>query len=108
MKDVCPMVVKMIKQHLATHGRAPDQMDRYWLHQANQHMNDFVAKALLGKDFTRDQAPLVLDEFGNTGSAGSVIAFHRYSEDLPIGAQGLLCSFGAGYSAGLAVLERVA
>ena len=108
MKDVCPLVAKMIKGHLEEQGSAPDQMDRYWLHQANQHMNDFVAKALMGKDFAREAAPLVLDEFGNTGSAGSVIAFHRHNDDLPVGSQGLLCSFGAGYSAGLAVMERAA
>ena len=100
------MVAKMIKDHLATLNLTPGSIDRYWLHQANQHMNDFISKALLGKDFRRDQAPLVLDEFGNTGSAGSIIALHRHNQDLPPGARGLLCSFGAGYSAGLAVWRK--
>ena len=31
----------------------------------------------------------------------------RYSRDLPGGTYGLLCSFGAGYSAGSVILKKV-
>ena len=47
-----------------------------------------------------------LDEFGNTASAGSLIAFSRHSEDLPAGAYGMLASFGAGYSLGALLMQR--
>jgi len=35
-----------------------------------------------------------------TSSAGSIIAFHKHSGDFENGETGLICSFGAGYSAG--------
>ena len=50
---------------------------------------------------------MILDEFANTSSAGSVIAFHRHHEDLAPGDLGVLCSFGAGYSIGSLLLERI-
>lgn len=34
-----------------------------------------------------------------TRTAGSIVAFHRHRDDLPPGALGVVCSFGAGYSA---------
>ena len=42
----------------------------------------------------------------NTSSAGSIIAFHKYQDDLPAGAIGVICSFGAGYSIGCVVLRK--
>jgi len=48
-----------------------------------------------------------LDEYANTSSAGSVIAFHKFHDDLAPGNLGVLCAFGAGYSAGVAVLRKV-
>ena len=55
-----------------------------------------------------DQVPLrtILDEWSNTSSAGSVIAFHLHSSDLAPGNIGVLCSFGAGYSIGCAIIRR--
>ncbi|MFE8730923.1 3-oxoacyl-[acyl-carrier-protein] synthase III C-terminal domain-containing protein, partial [Aeromonas hydrophila] len=47
-----------------------------------------------------------LDSYGNTSSAGSIIASHLYDRDLPVGARGVLCSFGAGYSIGSLLLQR--
>jgi beta-ketodecanoyl-[acyl-carrier-protein] synthase len=49
---------------------------------------------------------VILDEFANTSSAGSVIAFHRHRDDLASGDVGVLCSFGAGYSVGSVVVRR--
>jgi len=42
-------------------------------------MNSYVVKKLLGDDFPPERAPNVLDEYANTGSAGSLIAFHKYN-----------------------------
>jgi beta-ketodecanoyl-[acyl-carrier-protein] synthase len=105
-KDVVPMAEKFIKDHIAAHDLTPAQVSRYWLHQANGPMNELIAKRVLGREATRDEAPIILDEFGNTASAGSLIAFTRHSEDLPAGSYGMMASFGAGYSLGSLLLQR--
>jgi beta-ketodecanoyl-[acyl-carrier-protein] synthase len=69
-------------------------------------MNQFVTRKLLGRDPTADEAPIILDEFANTASAGSIIAFHRHHEDIQAGDVGVICSFGAGYSIGSVVVKR--
>ena len=106
-KEVCPLVANMIKGHLAENGLHPDDIARFWLHQANEHMNFYVIKMLTGGEVDPGRAPLVLDEFANTASAGSIIAFHRTHDDLTVGQKGIICSFGAGYSAGSVLVERV-
>ncbi len=105
-KDVVPLAEKFIKDHLATHELAPAQIARYWLHQANQSMNELIAKRVLGREATLQEAPLILDEYGNTASAGSLIAFSKFNDDLPTGSLGLMASFGAGYSLGSLLLQR--
>jgi 3-Oxoacyl-[acyl-carrier-protein (ACP)] synthase III C terminal len=50
-------------------------------------------------------APVILDEFANTASAGSMIAFHRHRADLEPGDRGEICSFGAGYSIGSVAVQ---
>ena len=106
-KDVVPMAAKFIAEHLAAAGVAPTTVSRYWLHQANRNMNDLIAQRLLGREATTLEAPLILEEYANTASAGSVIAFSKYNDDLPAGAYGLMASFGAGYSLGSLLLRRV-
>ena len=75
-------------------------MRRLWLHQANANMNRLIAQRVLGHEASDDESPTVLDTYGNTSSAGSIIAFHLNHEDMVAGDTGLICSFGAGYSAG--------
>jgi len=60
-----------------------------------------------GREPTADEAPVILDEFANTASAGSIIAFHRHSTDLAAGDLGVICSFGACYSIGSLVVRKV-
>lgn len=105
-KDVVPMASKFISDHLASHDLAPTQIGRYWLHQANQSMNELIMKYIYGREATRTEAPLILDEYGNTASAGSLIAFTHHNEDLPSGTYGMMASFGAGYSLGSLLLQR--
>ena len=107
-KEVVPMVAEMILEHLAENAIEPASLRRMWLHQANLGMNDLIARRVLGREPSADEAPNILDEFANTSSAGSIIAFHRHSEDLNAGDVGLLCSFGAGYSAGSVILKKFA
>jgi beta-ketodecanoyl-[acyl-carrier-protein] synthase len=106
-REVCPMVAELIRDHLAELGMAPSQLRRMWLHQANLAMNQLIAKTVLGRPAEPDEAPVILDEFANTSSAGSVIAFHRQRADFAPGDRGVICSFGAGYSIGSVVVERV-
>lgn len=105
-KEVCPLAAEHITQHLADVGYTPTDMRRFWLHQANMSMNQFITRRLLGRDPNQDDAPIILDEFANTASAGSIIAFHRHHEDLVSGQTGVICSFGAGYSIGSVVVKR--
>jgi len=107
-KEVVPMVAKMIGEHLGEYDLSATDVRRFWLHQANKNMNDFIAQKVLGRVPDEDEAPVVLDEFANTSSAGCIIAFHRHSGDLGVGDLGVLCSFGAGYSAGSVIVRRAA
>jgi beta-ketodecanoyl-[acyl-carrier-protein] synthase len=106
-KDVCPMAAEMIKSSIANAGLQIEQVSRYWLHQANLNMNQLISRMILGRDAEPQEAPVILDSYANTSSAGSIIAFHKYSEDLPVGAYGVICSFGAGYSIGSVVVRKL-
>jgi beta-ketodecanoyl-[acyl-carrier-protein] synthase len=106
-KEVVPMVSDLLVAHLEENGIAPGSLRRLWLHQANINMNELIARKVLGRDPAPDEAPNILDEYANTSSAGSVIAFHKFSGDLKRGDLGLLCSFGAGYSVGSVILKRL-
>lgn len=106
-KDVVPMASELILGHLQALEIAPDTVRRLWLHQANLGMNEYISRKVLGRDVTVEEAPVILDEYANTSSAGSVIAFHKYHGDFQPGDTGVLCAFGAGYSVGCAVLRRV-
>jgi beta-ketodecanoyl-[acyl-carrier-protein] synthase len=105
-KEVCPMAAEHIAAHLDSLGFAPAGLRRFWLHQANLAMNQLIGRRLLGREATADEAPVILDEFANTASAGSIIAFHRHSTDLAAGDLGVICSFGAGYSIGSIVVRK--
>jgi beta-ketodecanoyl-[acyl-carrier-protein] synthase len=105
-KEVVPMVAELILSHLGALGLAPGAVRRFWLHQANLGMNQLIARRVLGRDPSDVESPTILDEYANTSSAGSVIAFHKFHADLNAGDVGVLCAFGAGYSAGSVVLRR--
>ncbi len=105
-KEVVPLVAEMIVTEAARLGLDPKALRRMWLHQANAGMNRLIAQRVLGHEASADESPTVLDTYGNTSSAGSIIAFHLHSEDLQPGDTGLICSFGAGYSAGTVFVRK--
>lgn len=105
-KEVCPMVAAHITDHLEANGYEPQAVRRFWLHQANLKMNQLIAKGVLGRVPDADEAPVVLDEYANTSSAGSIIAFHKHRDDLAPGDLGVICSFGAGYSVGSVIVQK--
>ena len=106
-KQVVPMVSSLIEEHLQKNNLAIDQISRLWLHQANLSMNQLIARKLLGRDPENKEMPIVLNEYANTSSAGSIIAFHKYQDDLNKGDFGVICSFGAGYSIGSIIVQKI-
>ena len=105
-REVVPMVSDMIVRHAEDLGLAPTSLKRLWLHQANINMNEMIGRKVLGRDPSPEENVIILDEFANTSSAGSIIAFHRHNADFAAGDLGLICSFGAGYSAGTVFVRR--
>ncbi|WP_294621654.1 beta-ketoacyl-ACP synthase III [uncultured Roseovarius sp.] len=105
-KEVLPLVSKHISAHLQDEGVDSADLKRLWLHQANKSMNDFIGKKVMGRAPTPEEQPNILQDYANTSSAGSIVAFSKYSNDLKAGDQGLICSFGAGYSVGSVLVER--
>jgi beta-ketodecanoyl-[acyl-carrier-protein] synthase len=107
-KEVVPLAAAHIEAHLAELHFEPTQVRRFWLHQANLGMNQLVLKKLVGREVGDDIAPIILSDYANTASAGSIIAFHGHRADLKAGDLGVICSFGAGYSIGSVVVKRLA
>lgn len=105
-REVVPMVAELISTELEKCDIPTTDVKRMWLHQANLSMNTFISKKVMGKDVDMVMAPVVLDEYANTSSAGSIIAFNKHSDDFVSGDTGLICSFGAGYSAGVIVVRK--
>lgn len=107
-KDVCPMAAAVITSTVQAADIAIPDVKRYWLHQANLNMNLLIARMILGRDASPEESPTILDTYANTSSAGSIIAFHKYQDDLEAGNVGVICSFGAGYSIGCVVVKKLA
>lgn len=105
-KEVVPMVSDMIVAHARDLGLDPRELKRLWLHQANINMNDMIGRKVLGREPAPHENVIILDRYANTSSAGSIIAFHTSNRDFVSGDRGLICSFGAGYSAGTVFVER--
>jgi beta-ketodecanoyl-[acyl-carrier-protein] synthase len=106
-KEVVPMVAEQILAQLSANNLSSADLKRMWLHQANLGMNQLISKKVMGRDVDEKESPVILDEFANTSSAGSIIAFHRYQQDLQKGDLGIVCSFGAGYSIGSVILKKL-
>ena len=105
-REVVPMVAEMIIEHAGDLGIDPHGLKRMWLHQANINMNVMIGKRVLGRDPEPGENVIILDEYANTSSAGSIIAFHKANDDFKAGETGLICSFGAGYSAGTVFVRK--
>jgi beta-ketodecanoyl-[acyl-carrier-protein] synthase len=106
-REVVPMVADMIVEHAGEIGVDPKGLKRLWLHQANINMNEMIGKRVLGREPSAQENVIILDEYANTSSAGSIIAFHTANDDFKPGDLGLICSFGAGYSAGTVFVRKL-
>ena len=107
-KEVVPKVSSLIKEHLDECQIPVERIKGMYLHQANENMNKLISKYVLGHEAERGLAPVVLDEYANTSSAGSIIAFHKYSQSLNKNDLAIICSFGAGYSVGNVIVRKIA
>ena len=105
-REVVPMVSQMIVEHAGDIGVDPTGLKRLWLHQANINMNEMIGRKVLGRDPAPGENVIILDTYANTSSAGSIIAFHSANDDFAAGETGLICSFGAGYSAGTVFVRK--
>ena len=78
-KEVCPMVAAHIRDHLTGLQLDATQIRRFWLHQANLKMNQLIAKGVLGRLPDEHEAPVILDQYANTASCGSISRCSRSS-----------------------------
>jgi len=72
-------------------------------HQANQRIIKCVVEHLGLSD---DRVAMIIGETGNTGCASVAITYHRFWQSVAPGEFALLVTFGGGYSAGAALLNR--
>ena len=106
-KEVIPKVSSLIKEHLEECEIPVENIKGMYLHQANENMNKLISKYVLGHEAEKDLAPVVLDEYANTSSAGSIIAFHKHNQSLNKDDLAIICSFGAGYSVGNVIVRKI-
>lgn len=106
-REVCPMVSKIISEHLSENQIEPTAVKRLWLHQANINMIDLILRSVVGKDADKDIAPVVIDKYGNTSSASPIVAFHDTQNGVNTNDLAVICSFGAGYSIGSVIVKKV-
>jgi beta-ketodecanoyl-[acyl-carrier-protein] synthase len=105
-KDVCPLVSKLISDQLKLNNILPENISKFWLHQANGKMIRLITSKILGTDnFDSTIAPMPIKKFGNLASVGSLFAFNL-DNDLNKGEKGVICSFGAGYSVCSIIVEK--
>ena len=106
-REVVPMVQSHIEEHLSSLDIKIEEVKRLWLHQANLSMNKLIAKKLLGREPEDHEMPIILNVYANTSSAGSIIAFHQTKEDFSSKEIGVISSFGAGYSVGSLIVQKI-
>ncbi|MEO1238699.1 MAG: beta-ketoacyl-ACP synthase III, partial [Pseudomonadota bacterium] len=78
-----------------------------WLHQANKTMNDYIGKKVLGRDPAPHEQPAPNEH--NMPMSPAARSSENFANAMtePADDIGILCSFGAGYSVGSAVLQKV-
>lgn len=106
-EEIVPLASQHILDHLSENKASPLNLKRVWLHQSNINMNHSIAKNVLGRDPDKSELPMILEQYGNTGASGVMIAFNQHHKDLNLGDLGVLCSFGAGYTVGSILLEKL-
>ena len=103
---MCPLVASLISNQLEKNNILPEEISKFWLHQANGKMIKLITSKILNTDEFDDRiTPMPITEFGNLASVGSLFAFNL-NNDLSKGQKGVICSFGAGYSVCSIIVEK--
>ena len=105
-KDVIPFASKTARDLMERIDLAPADVSRVWLHQANIRIVEMVAKRILDRDRTTENAPAIIHEYGNTSSSSVVMTFQLNRDDMKPGENGVMCAFGAGYGVGAAAIRK--
>ncbi|MHA6289307.1 beta-ketoacyl-ACP synthase III [Maricaulis sp. CAU 1757] len=105
-KDVVSFAPTVARDLMQQVSLAPEDVSRTWLHQANIRMIDMIARRILDRPRTPDNAPAILGEYGNTSSSSVVMNFQMHRDDMQVGETGVLCAFGAGYGVGAAAVRK--
>ena len=74
--------------------------------QANINVNEMSAERSCAASRRPAKPLIILDNFADTSSAGSIIAFHTANDDFAASEPGLICGFGAGYSVGTVFVRK--
>jgi 3-oxoacyl-[acyl-carrier-protein] synthase-3 len=100
IREVPPLISAILKRAQWT----KDEVDRYFFHQANKFMLEFLAKKM---GLPMGKVPIILEHYGNTSSASIPLAItHCARETLEKQKQKLvLAGFGVGLSWGAAAME---
>lgn len=107
-RDMICVIPQHIQNHLKEQGLTAYDLRFFWLHQANAKMNKFIAQNIFNNSLDKIKAhfPVILDEYGNTAAAGCIISFYKNRLG-NINDRGMLCAFGAGYSIGSTILQKI-
>ncbi|WP_018350438.1 3-oxoacyl-ACP synthase III family protein [Longispora albida] len=86
-------------------GLAPQEIDHYFLHQANLNI---LSEALAALGVPAERAPITLDRLGNTGGAGMLTALHEVTAAgrLSPGQTYAMAAIGAGFQWGTLVFRH--
>ncbi len=98
------VIPPLVRDTLALAGFAQDEIDCFVFHQSNRFiMNHLVKKLAL----PAERAPVILDEFGNTGGPSVPLTITRSGFGRPAGraARLMLLGYGVGLSWGSAVVD---
>jgi 3-oxoacyl-[acyl-carrier-protein] synthase-3 len=86
-----------INRLLASNNWQREDVDYYFLHQANKMINETIRKKM---KLTEDQCPNSLSEYGNTSVASPTVTMTAKANGRwnKFGAKSILCTFGIGLS----------
>lgn len=94
-------VPRLISKHLLKEQKAIQDINYFLLHQANKFIIELICKKMKLK---KEQVPIVLDGYGNTGSASIPLVVSASDIDFTDKTV-LMCGFGVGLSVASAITK---
>lgn len=107
-EEVVPMTIEHINQHLDEAQVGISQIKRLWMHQANRNMLLNIGKGIFHAECSNDsRMPMTIDKYANTAGSSVIGCLNENIDDLNHNDQGIICAFGAGYSVGSILVEKI-